>query len=197
MRIERVIFRGLRALRARDDCFKGSVGGGLGAVCLRGVNGTGKTTYLEALAQLWQWFRRCTRKRSYVRPSEDTSLIAEANVAAALFTGLPGPMSRLWIALGTTDELDFLQGDPASAYSIADGKVVWSPDVLQYWDEAFTSPEAGIEYQKFPPNVVWIEAENKYVPELHADELTTPRPARAYYISTNSGRISNYSIPLT
>src|SRR4051812_30752345 len=104
MRIERVIVRGLRALRDRDDRLVDARGQAYPAVCLRGMNGSGKTTYLEALAELWQWSRRCTQQRGFVKPA-GTPLLAEAHLVAALFTGLPGPRPRMWIAWGQDSAL--------------------------------------------------------------------------------------------
>lgn len=94
MRIERVAIRGLRALRARDDRLVNGRGEIWPAACLRGLNGSGKTTYLDAIAQLWQWFRRCTQKRGFVKP-EERSLLNDAKLVAALFTDLPGPRPRM------------------------------------------------------------------------------------------------------
>jgi hypothetical protein len=52
--------------------------------------------------------------------------------------------------------------------------------ILQYWDEAFTRAESGLAPRDTPPNIVWIEAENKFIPRLTADELTTVRPAPSF-----------------
>ncbi len=181
MRIERVIFRGLRALRERDDRFVNADGETLAAVCLRGLNGSGKTTYLEALAQLWQWFRRCTQKRGFAQPV-GTELLGEARLVAALLTDLPGPRSRMWVAYGKIEELRTLQAEPDFALKIGKGSggAVWSPEILAYWEREIASAEAGMDYQHFPPNIVWIEAENKYVPELRSEEIAR-RPTAAYY----------------
>ncbi len=83
MRVERVVIRKLRALRDRDDLLTSEDGSSLGAVCLRGLNGSGKSTYLHALAQLWQWFHRCTQRGGYAKP-EAKSLLLEAELVAAL-----------------------------------------------------------------------------------------------------------------
>jgi predicted ATPase len=181
MRIERVIFRGLRALRERDDRFVNADGEVLSAICLRGLNGSGKTTYLEALAQLWQWFRRCTQKRGFALPT-GTELLGEARLAAALLTDLPGPRPRMWVAFGDIEELRSLQTEPDFALSIGKGRAgtVWHPEILAYWEKAIASAEAGMDYQQFPPNIVCIEAENKYVPELRNDEISR-RATAAYY----------------
>lgn len=179
MRIERVILRGLRALRARDDRLSGADGTIHPAICLRGLNGSGKTTYLEAIAQLWQWFRRCSQKRAFVRP-EGKSLLNEAQVVAALFTGLPGPMPRMWVAWGDAGLIPLLGEDGELPYSTHEGGLAWNQEVLAFWDTAVTGAQAGIEPEKAPPNIVWIQAENKSVPELRRDELTNPRPAPSF-----------------
>jgi hypothetical protein len=179
MRIERVIVRGLRALRERDDRLTGLGGEIHPAACLRGLNGSGKTTYLEVLAQLWQWFRRCTQKRGFAKPI-GTRLLAEAQLVAALFTGLPGPRARMWIAWGRPDALRVLRDDPDSPYEVDGDKILWDQQVLEFWDKKFASAEAGVESSELPPNLVWIEAENKYVSELRQNELTTARPAPSF-----------------
>lgn len=169
MKIERVIVRGLRALRARDDRLVGPDGAPHPAICLRGLNGSGKTTYLEAIAQLWQWFRVCTKKRGRVSAPAG-SLLAEAAVVAIELSGLPGPCSQLWLSCGEDVLLD-----QATALRSA-----MRPDVLKFWDETFTRAETGLGPRDTPPNIVWIEAENKFVPRLTPDELTTIRPAPSF-----------------
>jgi len=190
MRIERVIFRGLRALRERDDRLVPPDGRDV-TVCLRGLNGSGKTTYLEALAELWQWFSRCAKKRTFASAG-GAVLLKEAELTAALVTGLPGPRARMWIAFGKLEALRRFAGDPDCAYSFGDDGVTWDDRVLSFWDSAIESARLGLSPQSLPPNVVYIEAENKYVPRLRADELTSPRAAPAYapvarYLPTSRG----------
>jgi predicted ATPase len=186
MRIERVIVRGLRALRARDDRLVDPRGQPFPAVCLRGLNGAGKTTYLEALAELWQWFRRCAQQRSFAKPT-GTPLLAEAQLVAALFTGLPGPKPRMWIAWGQDDAMrDALAGHPDSPYLFRGEpgsrgeQASWDVGVLDWWEKSFAIAETGNESPKITPNFVWIEADNKHVPELRSKELLTPRPAPSF-----------------
>lgn len=167
MKIEKIVIRDLRALRARDDSFLGPDGSPHTAVCLRGLNGSGKTTYLEAISQLWEWFRLCTKKRSMVQPTRG-SLLAESNVAAIKLIDLPGPHPKLWITPADLYPDTFGVDTPTFSRS----------DVYKFWDEAFTRAETGIAADL--PNIVWIEAENKYVPRLTADELTSLRPAPSY-----------------
>lgn len=167
MKIERVVVRGLRALRARDDAFVGPDGTPHAAVCLRGLNGSGKTTYLEAIAQLWEWFRLCTKKRTYVHPH---GLLLEASVVSVVFRDLPGPRPRLRIEWGPI----VVTGGPGDERNFVE------PTVLKQWDELFTRAETGVASQASPPNIVWLEAEKKYVPPISSDELTTLRPAPSY-----------------
>jgi len=180
MRIERVIIKGLRALRSRDDSFKTPAGGIYEAICLRGLTGSGKTTYLEVLAQLWQWFRRCTQRRGYEKPIA-TALLAEAELVAALFTDLPGPMPRMWLAVGTAEAVAAAIGKDAECpYTFHRNRINWEDEhLLEYWDAAMARAEAGVT-ETAPPNMVWLEAENKYVPALRGHELTESRPAPVF-----------------
>lgn len=181
MRIERVIVKGLRALRDRDDRLVGANGHVHGAVCLRGLNGSGKSTYLEMLAQLWIWFRNSAMNGGYAKPSDNTELLQEAALTAALFTDLPGPRARMWIAYGSAEALqDKLGGEPDSPYSIKNSRVVWDEAVLTYWTEAFGSAESGLNPSANLPSMISIEAENKWVPELRDDELTRQQPTPSY-----------------
>lgn len=179
MRIERVIIRGLRALRDRDDSLVDADQRPLTRVCLRGNNGTGKTTYLEAIAELWQWFRRCTKSNRYA--DYHHLELHDAKLVACLFTDLPGPRSRMWIAAGSQEELSRLPGGPENPYSIVGDAVTWDLAVLEYWRRAFEGAESGLSRDEPPPNVVFIEAENKFVPELTAEQLQNPRPTAPFY----------------
>lgn len=176
MKIERVIIQDLRSLRSRDDHLD-VTGGGSTSVCLRGLNGSGKTSWLEAVAHLWQWFRRCAQARGYVRP-DSRSLLAEARLVAVLLDGLPGPRPRMWVAFGAPEALDPLIDASAlwPLRTVGHG-VRWDPDVLAWWDEAFSRAEAGVSTV---PNFVFIEAEAKFVPELRRAELQAPAAGPVY-----------------
>lgn len=172
MKIERIVLRNLRAIRSRDDTFGGSP-----SVCLRGLNGSGKTTYLEAIAQLWQWFRRCTLRQGFATPAAD-SVLTDAGLVAVLFTELPGPRSRMWVAWGTKELLgEFVIGSPDSAVEVHGDRIRWEPATLMWWTQAFARAESGGEAI---PNVVCIEAENKYVPAFRLGELARSVPAPAF-----------------
>jgi hypothetical protein len=176
MKIERVIIRDLRALKSRDDTFVGP-DGVFSAACLRGLNGCGKTTYLEALAQLWQWFRRCSQRRAWVAPSTD-STIMDAGLVAVLFTDLPGPRSRMWVAWGRADLLkEHVVGTPDSPHVVNKDGIQWVPEVLDWWDQQHARAAAGAVLL---PNFVFIEAENKFVPELRRNELSGDTPAPVF-----------------
>ena len=189
MRIERVIVKGLRALRDRDDRFVGPSGKVYDAVCLRGINGSGKTTYLEMLAQLWHWFRNSATTRKYAKPTNSTALLAElpvyterSSLAAALFTDLPGPNPRMWIAYGAASALkEHLGDDPDSPYRFHGDLVVeWKDGSLPFWTEAFGRAESGLDPALDIPLTISIEAENKVVPELRKNELTKAVSAPSY-----------------
>lgn len=180
MRVERVIIRGLRALRARDDVFLDPVRVPYPAACLRGLTGSGKTTYLETIAGLWQWLRRCARQRQYAAPARGT--ILDAQFAGMLVSGLPGPRARAWIAWDPTGTLRELKPGPEVPYVIGAERVDWDPEFLTFWDEAFEKAESGLSREDAAPNMVFIEAEGKYVPALRDDELLNPRPAPAYAV---------------
>ena len=171
MRIERVIIHGLRALQSRDDRFMGP-DGVFTSACLRGLNGAGKTTYLAAIAEVWQWFRRCTKKRAFVQPAPD-SLLRDAKFVGLLVSGLPGPRSRMWLAWGRAEffrEHGLLE-TPESPFSIGKDGLKWDPTVLEWWDKAYTVAESGGDAV---PNVVFIEAEKKYIKRLHPREVDNP-----------------------
>lgn len=147
------------------------------AVCLRGVNGSGKTTYLEGIAQLFQWFRRCTKKRGWAKPT-GTPLLAEAQLVAVRLIGLPVEPADGWLVFG--------QGEALRAFlsSHEDAFAAWTPSgprwregLLEQWDMLFSVGEMG---QAKPPNIVWIEAEEKYVPALRGADLTDPKPTPPY-----------------
>ncbi len=200
MRIERVIVHGrLRALHERWDVFLGPNGKIHEAVCLRGMNGTGKSTYLEMLAQLWLWFRNSATSGKYAAPTGNTALLKEVSrgdgsFVAALFTDLPGPRSRMWIAYGGGKLLgEMMARDPDSPYrSPGDWGMSWEETTLKFWREAFGRAESGIDPALDVPLMIAIEAENKSVPELRKNELTKAVSAPAYmpvarYLPTSRG----------
>jgi predicted ATPase len=169
MRIDRVIIRGLRALGDRDDLL-GAPGEPWPAVCLRGVNGSGKTTYLEAIAQLWQWFARCQNRGGWLAPTRESELLSEADLLAIHLVEAPGPVPAFWVAWGQGGALTtFLEDHGAPTLARTKGKPTWDRDFLQWWRVQRERRAAGDEAQA--PNIVWIEASNKWVRRLGAGEL--------------------------
>ena len=86
MKIRRVVIHGLKALAARDDTFGLEPGGTLASsVCLRGLNGSGKTTYLEAISSLWLRFRAWTVRGPgpSIRSANSTSGLVPASSATS------------------------------------------------------------------------------------------------------------------
>jgi len=179
MRLERVIIRGLRALRDRDDSFVDAQQTPLTRVCLRGINGSGKTTYLEAIAELWQWFRRCTKSDRYADFKK--LKLGGAQLVAGLFTDLPGPRQRMWIAAGRREELSRLPSGPENPYTLSGNAVMWDRSVLEHWRRAFEGAESGMSRDELPPNIVYIPAEEKYVPVLTSEQLQNPKPTAPFY----------------
>lgn len=175
MKIERVIIRKLRALDAREDRLSGPSEQPFAGVCLRGLNGSGKTTYLEAIAELWQWFRRCTKKGGFAKP--ETTLLQDAELVALRLVDLPGPMPTMWLAFGTPEAMATLPAGRAGSaesenpYIVSGGRVKWRPEVLEYWAKAFEQAETGYSPENRPPNIVVIEAENKWVRSPSRGEL--------------------------
>ena len=170
MKIDHVNIHGLRALEQRDDALVGADGPWT-SVCVRGPNGSGKTTWLEAVGQLWQWFRRCAKKRDWVQPSKDPrdGLLQEAQLVAAHFTGLPGPRPNLWLAWGEPATVaSFVQEHRDTAIEVKGNRPRWDPDLLSWWDAEATRAELG---QGSVPNMVLIGAEDKQVAPLRRNDL--------------------------
>lgn len=186
VRIEQVRIRGIRALKQRTDSLLDGVRPRV-ATCLRGTNGSGKTTYLTVLAGLWQWFRRCVGKGGYATPAGFLKEAVGDGVAAMEVSDLPGPCPRLWLAVGNVAAIPELAA--CEGFRVVEGKPTWDKEVLAWWGETFERVENGFEAATIP-NIVWIEAENKWVPELRAGELDKPAreifPAVARYLPTAS-----------
>ncbi|MES2639727.1 MAG: AAA family ATPase [Myxococcota bacterium] len=175
MKIERVIIRDLRALKSRDDTFVGP-DGVFSAACLRGVNGSGKTTYLEAIAELWSWF--CDSASSRGSPGTIKGALADAGLVAVLFTGLPGPHSQLWVVWERhfSGYYEFISQTPAYVGGKA-GVELFDDQTFDWWEKALAGAELGAERV---PNLVFIEAEHKFVAKLSLKEYRVPAPAPAY-----------------
>lgn len=180
VKIEQIIIRKLRALTERNDCLYGPSNTPFSGVCLRGPNGSGKTSYLEAIAELWQWFRRCTKQRGYAKP--ETELLQEAELVAVLLVDLPGPRPRMWLAYGDAAAHGPLPAGPENPYTLKGGRVLWNPEVLDYWAKAFEQAETGFSPETRPPNMVVIGAENKWVKPVRSRELLSRDSTPAFVV---------------
>ena len=178
--IKTVKIQGLRALQNVEHILlpKEELGGRKivrpwDAVCLRGINGAGKTTWLTAIAELWQWFRRCSIARAWKPPA--TGLLAGADLVAIELVELPGPRSTMWLAWGKSKPLRLLKEQVSDALPIkfTEGSPVWDAELLDWWDVQQTRSEE--HSPGTVPNVVYIEAENKWVSPVKGDELVAPR----------------------
>lgn len=185
MLIKSVKIHGLRALQNVEHSLQPEDGTGdsdvvrpWDAVCVRGVNGAGKTTWLAAIAELWQWFRRCSKARAWRPPATD--LIAGADLVAIEFVALPGPRPTMWMAWGKSKHLRLLKEQVGDALPVEfrGGNPVWEAGLLEWWDEQQTRAESGLLLTV--PNVVYIEAENKWVPPVKAEELVSPLPGPSW-----------------
>lgn len=159
MKIEQIVIRKLRALTERNDFLYGPSHIPFSGVCLRGPNGSGKTSYLEAIAELWQWFRRCTKQKGYAQP--ETELLQEAELVAVLLVDLPGPLPKMWLAYG---DVGLLPAGPENPYTLSGGRVLWNPAVLDYWAQVFERAATGYGPDNRPPNIVVIGAPS-YLPQ--------------------------------
>lgn len=74
-----------------------------------------------------------------------------------------------------------LPGGPENPYTLSGSTITWDRSVLEYWRSAFEKAESGLSREEPPPNIVFIEAENKFVPELTLEQLQNPRPTAPFY----------------
>jgi len=172
MRIERIVIKKLRALRERDDRFP------TGSVCLRGVNGSGKTTYIDAVGSLWQLFRRWSQKGTNVRHPEGSPL-PEAELMAMKLVGLPGPAPELWLVHGQQESWEAVaEGDQVEVAGVLRSGTVGAPKNLRrrddplhrFWDDAATKLEQPGSAEIIElPNMVVIGAEDRYIHPLRTD----------------------------
>lgn len=191
MKIARVVFRGLKALQLRDDSLTFEPEGGPAhSLCLRGLNGSGKTTYLEAVASLWQLFRRWSQRSKHVRLLANDPLL-HADLVAIHVVDLPGPASDLWLVFGQRELWESIpdRGRGAVVGVLGTGnrgnmKNLFhsGPDVLSAWNELATkleqpaSPDGG----ETLPNMVLIGAEDRLIQPLRGDGLFELAPEASF-----------------
>ncbi len=179
MLVQRVVIRGLRALRDRDDLL--SVDGVVQReVCLRGLNGCGKSTWLQAVAEMFAWWRRCSKRRA-VRPAVKTSLLREAELVGVRVSELEGPLPAVWLVYGRPAATRaFVEG-------LGEGEVSLTlqhegpAGFLEQWDERWSQAELGIPgADEFPANLVHLNATARFSRKPTSGELLQPRPTPAW-----------------
>jgi predicted ATPase len=190
MKIRRVVIRGLKALAARDDTFGLEPGNTLASsVCLRGLNGSGKTTYLDAISAIWGMFRRWTQT-GRASPFEG-AMFNRATLVAVQLTELPGPEAGLWLVHGHEDVWETVpdRGDVAVAGMLAlDGtrhhKSLRNREdpLYRFWDEQATKLEQPMSRHGMEPlpNMVFIGAEDRYIQRLRSNDLSALSPEAAF-----------------
>ncbi|WP_437678882.1 hypothetical protein [Sorangium sp. So ce131] len=191
MRISRVVIQRMKALVQRDDSFSLDPGGApASSVCLRGLNGSGKTTYLEAIASLWRLFRRWSQRGTHVRLASNDPLLS-ADLAALHVVGLPGPAGELWLVYGQRELWEAVpnRGNSAVVGVLATGNKGnlknlhnRASPIYQFWDEHATKLEQpatrnGVEPL---PNMVSIGAEDRFIQPLRRDDLFELAPEASF-----------------
>jgi hypothetical protein len=84
----------------------------------------------------------------------------------------------MWVAWGRDALLkEHVVGTPDSPLVANKDGVRWAPDVLDWWDQEHARAAAGAGAL---PNFVYIEAENKFVPELRKNELSEDTPVPVF-----------------
>jgi len=194
MKIDRVVWRGLKALESRDDHFAEETGvAPATSLCLRGLNGSGKTTYLETLAALWRGFRRWSQHGGYtqgVRLSPQ-NLLAYARLAAVHLVELPGPAPSLWLVLGREEEWesvpnrgsDMVAGVLATARpGVRRNLLKRESELYRFWDINATKLEQVGSGSGVPlPNMVMIGAEDRFIEPLQGkDDLFELAPETGF-----------------
>lgn len=195
MRIRRVILRNLRAVRERDDSFEldNVTGAGHGhdvsrAICFRGSGGTGKTTFLDAMAALWKLFRASTRRRLARTLTLDPTLagLPAGAWAAMQLVDLPGPLPTLWLHSGPDEPPELLEGAVISGRALRASagrsfpQIIFRPDperpgagteLPAFWEPPFDAlrlgPAGTLEsLAETLPNMVYLGADNRYIEPL-------------------------------
>ncbi len=191
MKISRVVIRGLKALAERDDSFNLDLGSApASSVCLRGLNGSGKTTYLEAVASLWSLFRRWSQRGTHVPPPSSDPL-SSADLVAVHIVDLPGPSDDLWLVYGQRKLWDAVprRGNSKVAGVLATGNKgnlknlhERTDPVYRFWDEHATKLEqpAARNGAEPLPNIVFIGAEDRFIQPLHHDDLFELAPEASF-----------------
>ena len=85
------------------------------SVCFRGVNGSGKTTCLLAIARLWEAFRDLARPSAEPAHIEPLLMRVRQRLLAMHVSDLPGPVPAIWLVEGSRrlwNEVERRDADP-------------------------------------------------------------------------------------
>lgn len=212
MKIDRVVWRGLKALESRDDLLKDDIAAPpADSVCLRGLNGSGKTTYLETIAKLWGNFRNWSQHGGYgggrLSPQ---NLLTYARLAAIHVIELPGPAPSLWLVVGEEDLWESVPhrgSDPAAGVLKTNRKggrynlLEHDSALYRFWDINATKLEqVGVRGNAtLLPNMVMIGAEDRLIAPLQgranlfelAPEASFRFLTRYEPVATKAGHLEN------
>lgn len=197
MRISRFVARDLRALKARDDSFIGWGGNVDRVLCLRGQNGAGKTTYLDAIEALWSLLRVWSQHRKY-RPLPEGHLLARAGLCALLLRDHP-VVGSVWLVHGDTAQWEKVELGPDRDIPVIgvlrtgkSGKPRLRVDpgnaMLEALALSITAQERPFMQNPPPPplpNMVSLGAEERFIRPLRGkdEDLTELEVERAFYWS--------------
>lgn len=200
MKIERVVIKSRKALQERDDLFCARAGEApLGALCLSGINGSGKTTYLEEIALLWQLFRALAR--GSLSPFEWMEDEEESGLIAMRISQLPGPTPCLWLGAGQAALWESVRDRgpwPMIGMLFEPNRHLRANDsgILRYWNEHSTKLELRGATAEPLPNMVFLGAEDRIVQgrvnDLDLSELEPEPPFRWLARYAPSGEKKNH-----
>ncbi len=143
-------------------------------MCVRGLNGSGKATWLEAISELFRWFRRCASQGKVVAPQRESLLHEARLVAVELRDFFPG--GPLWLAYGPEAEA-FVRGvgAPAVTPGFAD-----DGGALDWWSDVASRAELGSTAREdAPPNLLHLDAQRHYR-SASVKDLREGRPTAAW-----------------
>lgn len=159
MKLERIRISGLRAIRSLD--VRLADGDQVWrSFCIRGVNGSGKTTCLEAIAQMWGEFRS-NLSREKVAIGKGNALLYEGSEVELVLSNMP----RFNDAPGFQKSISF-KTTPTPSFSTSPLNRFW-------WLASFMISESGSDASMLP-NIVYLEAENRWSPEPRANDINKP-----------------------
>lgn len=222
MQIRSIVLRGVRNFKDFEHCFEDAWTASVpDALLLIGPNGSGKTTVLDAIADLWQTLEyHLGRDQNSLHPAPRTLALPAAlfagrgGQAAIEIVGLEG--QPLWIWVGSEgDWVSFIDGH-ADSHVVA--SVIASPDGTRHfryaapeslrqdlidqdqwharWQQRLTEnllgKRAGL------PNIVYLPGETRLLRPVTEEFEVTPEPAEFRWLaryeptSHRKGSIQNY-----